>query len=231
MFQSFRRTGHHKTFPLRDHVQAEIPNIFTFKSKFRKGFVLSLTMNTSTYIHLLATASALALVACAHTPQSTRLPVSATVSPKKSTTGSLFNDVNAYRRSQGKAELQRHGGLDRLAQEHSEYLRRNRGSFKLNGRNVSHFGFEGRALVARERYQMENVSENVAAALNPGSTDAATLLNLWKNSKDHHKNMLDSWTHSGMGVVVDSDGMVFATQLFSTVSMSQMSVRERFNRF
>ena len=44
------------------------------------------------------------------------------------------------------------------------------------------------------------------------------LIELWKDSKDHHKNMLDDWTHTGIGVVVDSDGMVFATQIFSTVS-------------
>jgi hypothetical protein len=43
--------------------------------------------------------------------------------------------------------------------------------------------------------------------------------------------MLDDWTQTGIGVVVDSDGMVFATEIFSTVSNSQMSVRERFNRF
>lgn len=216
---------------LRDHVQLKIPNIFTIKANFEKSFVLSHTMKTSTYTSLLAIASAIALASCANTPQSTRLPVSATVSPQKSPSGSLFNEVNAYRRSQGKPELQRHSGLDRLAQEHCEYLRRNRGSFKLNGQNVSHFGFEGRALVARERYQMENVSENVAAANSPGAATNSTMVSLWKSSRDHHKNMLDSWTHSGMGVVVDSDGMVFATQLFSTVTMSQMSVRERFNRF
>lgn len=188
-------------------------------------------MKTSTFASLLAIASAIALASCANKPQSTRLPVSASISPQQSPSGSLFNEVNAYRRSQGKGELQRHSGLDRLAQDHCEYLRKHRGTFKLNGENVSHFGFEGRALVARERYQMENVSENVAAANCPRTHTSSTLVGLWKGSKSHHKNMLDSWTHSGMGVVVDSDGMVFATQIFSTVSMSQMSARERFNRF
>lgn len=180
---------------------------------------------------LLAACLAGAMASCVNKPEPTKLQVSATLRPDSSVSSRVLQEVNSYRLSQGKQELQRHSGLDRLAQEHSEYLRKNRGSFTLNGRNVSHFGFEGRALVARERYNMENVSENVAAANHPGQSSPAVLLSLWKGSKDHHKNMLDDWTCTGVGVVVDSDGMVFATQLFSTVSSSQLSVRERFNRF
>lgn len=189
-------------------------------------------MKTQPTTRLLAVVCAGALASCASPPASTRLPVSANNNhPDGSVSGRLFQEVNHCRRSVGENELQRHPGLDRLAQEHSEYLRNHRGTFSLSGKNVSHFGFEGRALIARERYQMENVSENVAAAVEPGGTKTTTLINLWKGSKGHHKNMLDEWTHSGMGVVVDSDGMVFATQIFATVSNSQMSVRERFNRF
>lgn len=174
---------------------------------------------------------AAALASCANPPESTRMPVSASMRPDSSTSSRLYQEVNSYRHSKGANELQRHPGLDRLAQEHCEYLRQNRGSFSLSGRNVSHFGFEGRALVARNLYQMENISENVAAANQPGGNAISALMGLWKGSKDHHKNMCDSWTHTGIGVVKDADGMVFATQLFSTVSHSQMSTRERFNRF
>lgn len=159
------------------------------------------------------------------------MPVSASFRPDSSASSRLFQEVNSYRRSQGKSELQRHAGLERLAQEHCEYLRKHRGTFSLSGKNVSHIGFEGRALIARERYQMDNISENVAAANHPGANMTQVITGLWKGSKDHHKSMLDQWTYSGVGMVVDSDGMVFATQLFANVSMSQMSTRERFNRF
>jgi uncharacterized protein YkwD len=187
---------------------------------------------------LLATA---ALASCASSPESSRMPVSATIRPDtaapspgrgdQSTSGRLFDAVNDYRLSQGAQPVQRHAGLDRLAQEHCEYLRRNRGTFSLYGKNVSHYGFDGRAIAAREIYQMSSVSENVAAANYPGSNSSAVIVELWKQSKDHHKNMTDDWTHSGMGVVVDSDGMVFATQLFATKSYSQMTMRERMNSF
>ncbi|RYD29263.1 MAG: CAP domain-containing protein [Verrucomicrobiaceae bacterium] len=159
------------------------------------------------------------------------MPVSATLRPDSSLSGQVLQEVNSYRHSHGASDLQRHNGLDRLAQEHCEYLRQNRGKFGLYGKNVSHYGFEGRALAARERYQMFNVSENVAAANSPGKNAAPTLVKLWSESKDHDHNMRSAWTHTGVGVVVDSDGTVFSTQLFGTVSSSQMTMRERFNRF
>jgi uncharacterized protein YkwD len=168
------------------------------------------------------------------------MPVSASIRPASPVTsvnrtdpsvaGRLFDEINAYRQSQGLSGLQRHAGLDRLAREHCEYLRQNRGTFSLYGRNVSHYGFDGRALVAREQYQMASVSENVAATNQPGNP-APILLALWRDSKDHHKNMTDDWTCSGVGVVVDSDGMVFATQLFATRNLSQLAMRERLTSF
>jgi uncharacterized protein YkwD len=190
-------------------------------------------MKTQPVTRYIAVVCAGILVSCASppTPPSTKMKVSASTRPDSSLSGRLYQEVNAYRRSQGADELQRHAGLDRLAQDHCEYLRQHRGTFKLNGKNVSHIGFEGRALIARERFRMENISENVAAANHPGSSPTPVIVRLWKGSKDHHKNMVDGWTHTGVGVLVDSDGMTFATQLFSTVSMSQMSTRERFNRF
>ena len=190
-------------------------------------------MNSITTTRLIAVLGALVLASCSHqpTPETQKTPVSSTLRQDRSLSSRVFDEVNAYRSSQGTRPLLRHSGLDRLAQQHCEYLRKHRGSFELSGRNVSHFGFEGRCLAARQLYQMENVSENVAAANHPGSEPAPVLVGLWKGSKDHNKNMLDDWTHSGIGVVVDSDGTVFSTQLFSTVSYSQMMTRERFNRF
>ncbi len=149
----------------------------------------------------------------------------------KSIKSEIFNQVNAYRRSKGVKDVQRHAGLDRLAQEHCEYLRQNRGSFSIYGKNVSHYGFEGRAVAAREHYQMPNSSENVAAAYNPGSNAAPAVIALWKESNDHHKNMLDTWSHGGVGVVVDSDGTVFATQMFGAASNSQMRLRDKMNSY
>lgn len=140
-------------------------------------------------------------------------------------------EVNSYRRSLGASDLQRHPGLDRLAQEHCEYLRQHKGTSGLYEKNASHFGFEDRVLLVRERYQMRSVSENVAAATHPGDNPAPVLVRLWAESKNHEYNMRSEWTHTGIGVVKDSDGTVFATQLFSTVKNSHLTTRDRFNSF
>ncbi len=180
----------------------------------------------------LALALAGVVASCAMPPAAaTRVLVSDSARRAASPSSQLFEEANVYRRSKGLGEMQRHGGLDRLAQRHGEYLRQHRGSFSLSGKNVSHIGFDGRALAARENYQVFSISENVAAATHAGANPAPMIMGLWKNSRDHHSNMVDTWTHCGVGVVVDQDGMVFAVMLFATVSSSQMTMRNRFNKF
>lgn len=189
-------------------------------------------MNTYPSLKAIVIAGAGALASCASGPQTTKLPVSGNYSSDTSLSGQVLREVNSYRRNAGAQELIRHPGLDRLAQEHCEYLRKNRGKFNLHGKYVSHFGSEARAQIARERYQMRSVSENVAATSSSGGQNAAsTLVKLWANSKDHAYTMRSAWTHTGVGSVVDEDGTVFSTQLFATVTHSQLTTRERFNRF
>ncbi len=188
-------------------------------------------MKTYPYLKMIAVACVGALASCATTPKTQKMSVSTSLRPDSSLTEQVFREVNSYRRSHGASELQRHAGLDRLAQQHCEYLRHHRGEFGLYGKNVSHYGFEGRALMAREAYHMENISENVASANHAGSKPAPTLVKLWSESKNHDYNMRSAWTCTGVGAVVDSDGTVFSTQLFATVNNSQMTMRERFNHF
>jgi len=172
-----------------------------------------------------------ALASCADTATPAKVPVSTASHPGTSAATQLFQAVNAYRRSHGGPELRRHAGLDQLARKHCEYLREHHGSFSVDGKNVSHMGFEGRTLVGREIYHMSNLSENVAAANHAAGNPAAALLALMEGNKVQQKNMLDTWTDTGVGIVVDPDGTVFATQIFGTQSMSQLGVRQRFNQF
>jgi uncharacterized protein YkwD len=185
--------------------------------------------NTSLKVILFACVGALA--SCATQPVKTRVPVSATIRPDPSLSGQVFQAVNGYRKSHNASVLQRHAGLDRLAQQHCEYLRNHRGEGTIYGKNVSHIGFQGRSLVARERYNMMSISENVAAANQPGKDAPSVLVKLWSESKDHEYNMRSEWTHTGIGTVVDSDGMIFSTQIFATISNSQMTFRNRMTSF
>ncbi len=190
------------------------------------------------------------LMSCSNQPERHKFPVSGRVGGPVSpivhaemnqtpglksagdlTSASVHEEVNRYRESIGTAPLQRHAGLDKLAKQHSEYLRQNRGTFSLYGSNVSHMGSSGRSTVAMKIYNMSSTSENVASMsrLSSTSADARGLLNLWKNSPKHHEALKnDAWTHTGIGTVVDDDGTIFSTQLFGSMGMTQMISRERF---
>lgn len=124
--------------------------------------------------------------------------------------------VNEYRRGMGKAGFERNAGLDRLAQQHSEYLRAHRGSFSLVGRNISHFGFENRVVVAKRALGMESVSENLLAGKRPGGYSGRDVVEAWNRSAGHHQNLWGDWECTGVGVAVDADGMIFVTQLYAT---------------
>jgi uncharacterized protein YkwD len=182
-------------------------------------------MKTNTLTSALNILTIAMLASCASPSLTTRVPVSAASKSDAALASVVLNEVNAYRTSHGAKNLQRYSSLDKLAQQHSMFLCKNRGKFTLYGSNVSHYGFEGRALVAQRYYNMSQVGENVAAANKTGSHTASNLVNLWAHSPSHEVNMREAWTGTGIGVVVDDDGMVFATQMFGTPQgSSQMAM-------
>ena len=178
-------------------------------------------MKTFPFLQLLAMVCCGGLISCADQHNAIKGPAAATRQADVSASAQIFQAVNAYRRSIGAADLQRHAGLDHIAQQHCEYLREHRGTFEINGKNVSHIGFEGRALYARNVYHMGNLAENVVAANHATNNPGPAAVALWKNSKSHHQTMIDSWPLSGVGAVVDGDGTVFAVQLFGVVNASR----------
>ena len=128
----------------------------------------------------------------------------------------LFHQVNSWRISHGAKPLQRHPGLDQLAREHSEFLRRNRSIFEENWKKLSHAGFSSRAKIMQRDYHMGFCAENVVTAFDNGARPAPRLLAFWADSKGHEKNMKSKrWTHTGVAVAIDEDGTLFATQLFA----------------
>ena len=108
----------------------------------------------------------------------------------------------------------------------------NRGKFSLHGKTVSHFGFDGRSLVARERLGFDSLSENVASTTGGTQGAAQTFRQLWANSKGHEGNMRAAWTHTGVGVATASDGLVVAVQLFGVMGMrSHNEMLDKFRGF
>lgn len=131
----------------------------------------------------------------------------------------VTNEVNRYRQQIGAKPLPRDRGLDQLAQSHADYLVKNSGTFSLHGKTVSHYGFEGRSLVARKRLGYDSVSENVASSTGSTRSAAQTFRQLWTNSKGHKRNMSSSWTHTGVGVATTPEGLIVAVQLFGSKGM------------
>ena len=184
---------------------------------------------------LQAVATIMITVSCAHEPKSTSMPVSKTMGgtpQSRNLSSQTFNEVNQYRGEKGAKPLQRHSGLDQLAQRHAQYLIDNRGTFTLHGRTVSHDGFVGRTLIAREHYGMNNISENVASTTGGTSNAPRVFRNIWVSSHGHEHNMRSAWTHTGVGVAMADDGTVVAVQLFAVQGMkSHDAMMDKFRGF
>lgn len=180
---------------------------------------------------LFLSAAAVSLGASASAVEPVLEPVVTVAISSGNVADGIHAKVNAYRKSIGKPALQRHAGLDKLARQHSEFMRRNRGKFSLSSTgNISHFGFEGRTLAARRGLGMSDISENIGTCGGAGNA-AGTLVEAWKKSRGHNLNLKGSWTQTGIGVVVDSDGTVFATQIFGIGGNSHMGMTERLRSF
>jgi uncharacterized protein YkwD len=157
-------------------------------------------------------------------PQATvsPVPVSTSFSSGSSLSDQVFAEVNSYRASKGKATLRRHAGLDRLAQQHCDYLAKNGEKFSLYGKYVSHFGFEGRSMTAQQVYKIETIGENVVASSNHSPKH---LVKLWAGSRTHEQNMRSDWSCTGVATAVNTEGMLVSTQIFGSAPNSSFGNR------
>ena len=125
-------------------------------------------------------------------------------SDERSIAENVYSLVNQERARAGKSAMRGHGGLNTLAQKHSDHM----GS---TFRDANHFGSENRAQYAYLKYNIENLSE-MTYAVPSGSGDAAeAAVAAWKSSVGHHRHMLQSWDLTGVGVKISSDGTTYVT--------------------
>lgn len=188
-------------------------------------------MNQTSLLRGLGAGIALLFASCASDLDTTRVPMAqATANASSGKTAQLHDAINRYRASIGKKPLRRHKGLDAMAQHHCEFMAKNRGKFTLGSENISHYGFEERALLARQGYSMQNLAENVAGGVIQGDP-TSQLVNAWTTSKKHVVNLKGNWDATGIGVYRASDGMVYATQIFATENRSHLALTDRLNQF
>ncbi|MCH7225380.1 CAP domain-containing protein [Verrucomicrobiaceae bacterium E54] len=177
------------------------------------------------------------LASCSSSLDTTRIPMSASSGAAESSARSssdmadrLERSLNEYRASIGKAPIPRHAGLDAMARRHCEFMARNRGKFSLGSDNISHFGFEERAMLAERRYGLGHCAENVAGGMIPGNIPSE-LTKAWVGSSKHVYNLKHDWSATGIGVYVAPDGYVYATQIFGNKVHSEMGMNGRFGIF
>ena len=114
----------------------------------------------------------------------------------------ILDHVNAYRISVGLSELKRDQQYaSAYAVDHTQYM--------IDQGKISHDNFGVRSTALRNR-GAQSVGENVAY----GYSDAASLVNAWSNSPSHRSVMEGNYTHSGFGVMQNSSGKYFFTQIF-----------------
>jgi uncharacterized protein YkwD len=114
--------------------------------------------------------------------------------------------VSDFRREHGLTPLALDPSISAEAREHSAEMAR-------SGKTISHRGFNQRLDDIAKKIPYGAAAENVAAAA--GQEDPArTVVEGWKKSPEHRKNMLGDFSLTGIGVAQSNDRTYFFTQIF-----------------
>ncbi len=121
---------------------------------------------------------------------------------------SLVDDVLTYtnklRKSKGLSALEMRDDLNVIAQKHSTDMARGKVTF-------GHSGLDKRESQARKNIKdASQFAENVAY----GSMSGKEVVDIWKNSSGHRRNMLGPYKYIGIGIARDRRGVIYYTQLF-----------------
>lgn len=103
--------------------------------------------------------------------------------------------------------------ISSLARNHSKYLARQaekKGRLELN-----HDGARSRFNTIMLDYAMSRAAENVAYLEPRAQAPVIRFTAMWVISSKHHKNMMQDWNYTGVGIHYTKDGAIFATQIFA----------------
>jgi uncharacterized protein YkwD len=117
-----------------------------------------------------------------------------------------YDQVNAYRSSQGLPPLRLDERISQQARIHSQQMAEGKVPF-------SHDGFEQRVEVISTVIPYRSAAENVA--YNQGYSDPVTVaVEGWINSPGHQKNMVGDFNLTGIGMAQNASGEYYFTQIF-----------------
>jgi uncharacterized protein YkwD len=107
----------------------------------------------------------------------------------------IVHETNTFRQSEGKKPLTGNARLSKAAQKHAEHMAR--------AEKISHEGFS--KFIEEVGYDFSHIAENVAYFSGPVSAEA--VMNGWKTSSPHRKNLLDPQVSEiGVGAAQDKSG-------------------------
>jgi uncharacterized protein YkwD len=134
----------------------------------------------------------------------------------------VLQKTNALRASEGLSPLAASAGANRVAQYHSDNM--------VAHEFFSHIDHEGTspsdratALGVSWTAIAENIAnvpwhENVSSCGDTRTAEALAncMVEGWKNSPGHYRNMMGAYTELGVGISFSKDNIVFGTQVFRT---------------
>lgn len=116
----------------------------------------------------------------------------------------VLSYTNKFRKSKRLPPLDMQEELNRIAQKHTDDMARGRVAF-------GHGGFDTREARARKYFpDATHFAENVAY----GSHTGKDVVEGWKSSSGHRRNMLGPYKYIGIGVARDRRGVLYYTQIF-----------------
>ncbi|CAN5172095.1 hypothetical protein BH11BAC5_BH11BAC5_49360 [soil metagenome] len=116
----------------------------------------------------------------------------------------VLSQTNQFRKSKGLTGLVMVQQLNAIALQHSLDMAKGKVAF-------GHDGFAKRnAMASHQIRQLHSFAENVAY----GATSGSQVVNLWKNSSGHRRNMLGNFKYIGIGIARDRQGHIFYTEVF-----------------
>jgi uncharacterized protein YkwD len=122
----------------------------------------------------------------------------------------LHDKVNELRGKGDQLPLTRNEKLDAAAQKHAENMaKQEKCSHELDGKRVPD-------RILMEGYQASVVGENVALAPVGSNKSAAAVVDAWRYSPGHYKNIkLELVTETGIGVAKSKSGKWYYCQVFA----------------
>ena len=116
----------------------------------------------------------------------------------------VLNYTNKFRKSKGLPALVMRDDLNTIAQKHTENMAAGKVSF-------GHDGFEKRQTQMKSAVaEASQFAENVAY----GASSGEAVVNEWKKSNGHRRNMLGDYKYIGIGVARNNRGILYYTQVF-----------------